>query len=88
MRTTVRIDDDLLIELKELAHRENISLTRLFNRTLRAGAAVTRNQKPGKRRYREKPVSMGSPRIDLDKALIFVDAIEDEEIVRKLSLRK
>ncbi len=30
MRSTVRIDDDLLLELKDQARKENISLTRLL----------------------------------------------------------
>ncbi len=88
MRTTVRIDDDLLAELKESAHRENISLTMMFNRTLRAGAVASRTGKPGRQRYRETPISMGKPRLDLNKALALADVMEDEEIVRKLSLRK
>jgi hypothetical protein len=37
MRTTVRIDDDLLRELKDRAHREDISLTKLLDRVIRQG---------------------------------------------------
>ena len=39
MRSTVRIDDDLMIELEARAHAESVSLTRILNRTLRAGLA-------------------------------------------------
>ncbi len=87
MRTTIRIDDELLEQLKEQAHRENISLTRLVNRTLRAG--MQRSPSSGRRpRYREKTCSMGVPRFDLDKALNLAAEFEDEEVLRKLALRK
>ena len=40
MRTTVRIDDELLEALKEQARKEKISLTRLLDRTLRPACGV------------------------------------------------
>ena len=88
MRTTVRIDDEVLQKLKEQARKENTSLTRLLDRTLRAGMQVSR--KPGRRRQRrqEQTYAMGVPRIKLDKALALAAALEDEEIVRKMMVRK
>lgn len=88
MRTTIRIDDELLQRLKEQARNENISLTRLLERTLRAG--LNASSKPGRsrQRLREQPHAMGAPRIALDKALALAAALEDEEIVRKLRGRK
>ena len=35
MRSTVRIDDELMVELKAKAEAEGISLTRMLNRALR-----------------------------------------------------
>jgi hypothetical protein len=88
MRTTIRIDDELLQRLKEQARNENISLTRLFDRTLRAGMQAS--GKPGRprRRHREQTHAMGVPRMKLDKALALAAALEDEEIVREMLLRK
>jgi len=41
------------------------------------------------RRYRQKTFRMGfNPEVCLDKALSLASALEDEEIARKLSLRK
>ena len=37
MRTTLQIDDHLLQSLKEQAHREGISLSKLVNRLLQSG---------------------------------------------------
>ncbi|MDX1606260.1 MAG: hypothetical protein R3202_08705 [Candidatus Competibacterales bacterium] len=87
MRTTLRIDDELLRQLKEQAHRENVSLTRLVNRTLRAG--MQQSRRSGRRpAYREQTYSMGEPQLNLDRALALAADLEDEEILRKLALRK
>lgn len=88
MRTTVRIDDELLHQLKEQATKENISLTRLLERTLRAGMQASRKPGRPRQRHREQPHAMGAPRIKLDKALALAAALEDEEIVRKALGRK
>ena len=88
MRSTVRIDDDLMIELKSRAHAESVSLTRMINRMLRAGLAQRKPEGQRTKRFKQKTVSMGRPNIDLDKALALAAQLEDEEIVRKLALRK
>jgi predicted transcriptional regulator len=88
MRTTVRVDDDLLDRLKAEARKEKMSLTRLINRTLKAGLQA-RGTRPRKRRtYRERTYAMGVPKVPLEKALALAAALEDEEIARKLVLRK
>jgi len=88
MRTTVRVDDEILERLKAQARREKTSLTRVLNRTLRAGlqASRTRPRKPTP--YREQVQAMGRPAIDLDRALRVAAALEDEETLREISLRK
>ena len=88
MRTTVRIDDDLLLELKEHSRQESLSLTTLVNRLLRRGLQASKQDRQPTRRFRERAVSMGRPTIDLDKALAVASGLEDEEVLRKLSLRK
>ncbi len=88
MRTTVQIDDDLLRELKQQAHREGTSLARLMNRVLRQGMSALRQaNKPG-RPYREKTFRMGEPRVSLDKALALSASLEDDEVREKLARRK
>lgn len=88
MRTTVRVDDELLARLKAQARKENVSLTRVLNRALKAGLQAG-GARPGKKRpYRERVHSMGTPHLALDKGLALLAALEDEEIIRKLALRK
>ena len=88
MRTTVRVEDDLLERLKAQARREKVSLTRVINRTLKAGLQVGGARRPKRSVYRERPQALGAPRVSLDKALALAAALEDEEIARKLALRK
>jgi len=88
MRTTFRIDDDLLEELKARARQEQLPLTRVVNRVLRAGLAAGDGRGQKRKRYRESTHSMGAPRADLDKALALAAGLEDEEILRKLAMRK
>ena len=88
MRTTVRIEDDLLLELKDKATQEKSSLTRVLNRTLRAGLRSAQGAKRPRPRYHEKTHSMGAPRVDLTKALSLAALMEDDEILRKKLLRK
>lgn len=88
MRTTVRVEDDLLERLKAQAQREKVSLTRLINRTLKAGLQAG-SVRPAKRKvYRERTHALGVPRVALDKALALAAALEDEEIARELAMRK
>lgn len=70
-----------------------INRTNLFkevvNETLMAGLAVKKNPSTTKP-YRLKSVSMGyvASDLNLDKALQLADALEDEELVRKLYMKK
>ena len=89
MRTTLTIDDQIAKALKRAAQRSGKPLKHVVNETLRAGLAA--GHAPGRaRRYRVKPASLGGvlPGIDLDKALRLADRLEDQEIARKLALRK
>jgi predicted transcriptional regulator len=88
MRTTIRIDDELLGKLKEEARKQNLSLTRVLDRTLRAGMHASRSPRRSRRRYREQTYRMGVPTVALDKALSLAAALEDKEIIRKMMLRK
>jgi len=88
MRTTIRVDDELLERLKAQAQKEKVSLTRLINRTLKAGLQVGGARRPKRPLYRERAQALGAPRVSLDKALALAAALEDEEIARELALRR
>jgi hypothetical protein len=88
MRTTLTLDDRVARALKAIAHRAGKPFKQVVNETLQAGLAARETPRP--RRYRVKPVSLGGalPGIDLTKVLRLAAALEDEEIARKLELRK
>ena len=88
MRTTVRVDDELLEQLKARARKENVSLTRLINRALRAGLAAGGGRRKKRVPYRERTPALGAPHVALEKSLALAAALEDEEVVRELALRK
>ena len=88
MRTTVRMDDDLMTAVKERARSEGLSITRMLNRVVRTGLEALRQAPAERKAYREKTFRMGRPQLAMDKALALAAALEDEEVIRKMTLRK
>ena len=78
MRTTVRLDDDLLRQAKRAAHEAGQTLTALLEESLRERLA--RHPK-GKRRRRVKLVTFkGSgvqPGVDLDDSAALLDLMDE-----------
>jgi hypothetical protein len=85
MRTTVTLDPDVAAELKELARQRGVSFKEVLNSTVRAGLATGDTA----RAYRLPTARLGLRLgVSLDGALRLAAAMEDDEIVRKLELRK
>lgn len=88
MRTTLTIDDDLILELRQKANETGSSFKEIVNKVLRSGLKDLEKPKPSKP-YKCKTYSLGyPPKADLDRALDLAEHLESEEIYRKLSLRK
>lgn len=89
MRTTLTLNEGLAKALKALAYRQGKSFKQVVNDTLQAGLDASRARAKAKP-YKLKPVSLGGPLpgYDLTKSLQLADAIEDEEIARKMNLKK
>jgi hypothetical protein len=86
VRTTLTIDDDLMEKLRDVAHRRGLPIRKLVDMTLRVGL---RGLAAKRRPSRPCPAfAMGTPAVDLDRAGALAAALEDEEIARKLELRK
>ena len=86
MRTTVTLDPDVVERLRALARERTLSFKAALNAAVRAGLAEERG---GSRHYSVPARRMGlRAGIDLDRALRMADSLEDEELVRKLELRK
>ena len=87
MRTTLTIDEDLMVTIKEKVRVEKMSYKEVINKAIRAGISTVgeRNPKP----YSCQSFALGTPReVDLNHTSKLVDAFQDEEIARKLQLRK
>jgi hypothetical protein len=87
MRTTVTLDPDVERALKATMRSRGVSFKQALNDAIRTGLL-----KPGskpRRRFVQKTYSLGAEQhFRWEKALATADAIEDEEIIRKLALRK
>ncbi len=89
MRTTLTLDEQIAKALKSAAHGTGKPFKQVVNETLRGGLAA--GDAPARPRpYRVKPVSLGGVigGMSLEKALRLADALEDQELARKLGLRK
>lgn len=87
MRSTVRIDDDILEALKARAEDDGTSLTRTLNAVLRQGLAVANDSRAGEP-FEQRVVSLGETTFDIDKALSVAASLEDESVLGKLAARK
>ena len=86
MRTTVTVNPDLAVRLKELARQRGISFKAAVNGAIRAGLAT---EIDANRTYREKSRDLGvQPGVDVRKALRGAANLEDEATTQKLALRK
>jgi len=87
MRTTVAIDPELQTRVRELARERGVSFREALNDVLRRG--LGQGSHAAAQPYEVPVRSLGlRPGIDLDKALALAAELEDDEIVRKLELRK
>ena len=85
VRTTVTLDPDVVAGLRRAARERGTSFKQVLNDAVRAGL-----RPPGTpERYRLSTYAMGLREgRDLDKALALAADLDDEEVVRKLELRK
>ena len=87
MRTTVTLDPDVERLIRDAMRQRAISFKEALNEAARIGLGGKRLQ--GARKFAQKSFRMGQAQeFRWDKALAVADAIEDEELSRKLTLRK
>jgi hypothetical protein len=84
MRTTVTLDPDTDAMVRRLMRERGLTFKQALNTAIRSGAAPTRRP----RRIATPTFDMGAPAVPLDKALRIAADLEDEELVRKLAVRK
>jgi hypothetical protein len=80
----VTLDPDTEAVVRKLMRERGISFKEAINASIRAGAAHRAKQPP----FSTKTYAMGASAVSIDKALRLAADLEDEEIMRKLGLRK
>lgn len=86
MRTTVTLEPDVEALVKKLMDERGVSFKAAINEAIRLGLTDDAGQRP---RFETQSRSMGRREgVDLTKALQLAGELEDEEILRKMSLRK
>lgn len=84
MRTTVTLEPDVESLLARVMKERGISLKTALNEAVRKALS---GETPG--RFQQRSFRMGqSAEVRWDKALALADALEDEELSRKLLVRK
>jgi hypothetical protein len=84
MRTTVTLDPDVEALVKQLMQERGISFKEAVNQAIRAGLG-----RRTRRRFRQRTFAMGfRPDIPYEKSLRLAGELEDQEILRKLSVGK
>jgi hypothetical protein len=87
MRTTVTLDPDVVAKLKEEMRKKDISFKEALNSSVRRG--LDSGERARSKPYKVRTAKMGArPGVNLDKALRLAGELEDEEILRKMALRK
>jgi len=87
MRTTLNIDDDLLQQVRERAHKTRTPVRKVVNAALRKGLTGSQPRRT-KKAYRCPTFDMGKPVINMDKALAIAASMEDGEVLRELEMKK
>ncbi|MGH3048598.1 MAG: antitoxin [Gaiellaceae bacterium] len=83
MRTTVTLDPDVEALVKRLMRERGLSFKDAVNSAIRAGVGPSSTEP-----FRTPTFRMGEPRVALEKALRLAGELEDEELTRRLAVRK
>jgi hypothetical protein len=87
LRTTVTLDPDVERLLRNAMKERSISFKEALNEAARSGLSMKGRRRSGK--FSQTTFRMGDSReLRWDKALSIAESMEDEELARKIALRK
>lgn len=87
VRTTITLDDDVAAQLRQLAKRTGRPFKDVVNEALRSGLSPRPAEPSVDVAFPTYALEL-RPGTDLDRARYLAAVIEDEEVVRKLEMRK
>ena len=79
MRTTVTLDDDVLQLIRRRMAEQHVSFKKALNDAIRDGAV----RRPTPPKFTTRPMNLGVPAVNLDRALQLAGELEDEELIRR-----
>ena len=83
MRTTITLDADVVALLNKLMHERGLTFKEAVNGLLRSALAPQTDRRVD---FTFPTYKMGEPAVPLERALRLAAELEDEEIIRKLSV--
>lgn len=83
MRTTITLDPDSLALVRRRMRERGQTFKQAVNDLIRSGAG-DRSSEP----FRTATADLGTPAVNLDRALQIAGELEDEELIRKMRLGK
>lgn len=78
VRTTVTLDPDTESIVRQIMSRRGVSFKQALNDAIRAGAEPSRVSVATRARH------LGTPTVNLDRALVLAGDLEDEELIRRM----
>lgn len=83
MRTTVTLDPDTAAIIRQRMHERGVTFKEALNDAIRAGAP-----RAGGEPFRTPTKDLGTPGVNIDRALALAGELEDEELIRRMRLGK
>lgn len=80
MRTTVTLDADTRSLIEKDMRERGVSFKQALNDAVRAGLTERRPAEP----FETETAHLGTPSVNLDRALQLAGELEDEELLRKM----
>jgi hypothetical protein len=84
MRTTLTIDPDVRLLLERRMAERSLNFKEAVNGALREGLTGSRTHEE----FQSPTFDLGEPLVPLDKALRLAGELEDEELLRRMAMRK
>lgn len=84
MRTTVTLDPDTAALIQRRMRERGISFKQALNDAIRASG----DREEGRPRFHTTTAPLGTPTVNLDRALQLAAELEDEELTRRMRLGK
>ena len=81
MRTTVTLDPDVEVLVRQAMREHGLSFKQALNQAIRAGVSNAASTVADP--FRQRSYAMGRPKVDLTKALSLASELDDQQLTRR-----